>query len=126
MPLTFQIDHQEHFVTVKTRGRVTLKDIEEYFDVLMVQNAMSYPKLVDVTEVDYVFSDEDHMVLGARMSAYATVGPRGPLCFVAVTADVIDHLRRFINLGGAKRPAKIVPTVDEAQRWLRAQAASRD
>lgn len=126
MPLTFQIDHQERFVTLKTDGRVGLKDVEEYLDALMVQNAMSYPKLIDATDVDYVFSDDDLMVLGARVSAYAATDPRGPLCFVAVTQDAIDHLRRFMNLGGAKRPAKIVSTVGEARQWLREQAARRD
>lgn len=126
MPLTFQIDHQERFVTLKTQGRVALKDVEEYLDALMVQDAMSYPKLIDATDVEYAFSDDDLMVLGARVSAYAAVDPRGPLCFVAVTPEAIDHLRRFTNLGGAKRPANIVATVDDARRWLRAQADSRD
>ena len=126
MPLTFQIDHRERFVTLKTQGRVTLKDVEEYLDTLMVQNAMSYPKLIDATDVEYELSDDDIMALGARVSAYAVVDPRGPICFVAVTPEAIDYQRRFINLGGAKRPANIVATVEEARQWLQEQIRNRD
>ena len=125
MPLTYKIDHQERFVTVKTQGRVVLKDVEAYFDALMVQDAMSYPKLVDATEVEFVASDDDMMTLGARVSAYAAVDPRGPICLVAITPEAIDTLRRFTNLGGAKRPAKIVTTVDEGRQWLRELSATQ-
>ena len=125
MPLTFKIDHQERFVTAKAEGRVVLKDIEDYFDALMVQNAMPYPKLMDATDVEFVASDDDMMMLGARVSAYSAVDPRGPICLVAVTPEAVDMLRRFTNLGGAKRPAKIVTTVDEARQWLREQAGTQ-
>lgn len=73
MPLTFKIDHQERFVSVKAEGRVVLKDVEDYFDALMVQNAMPYPKLLDLTGAELVASDDDMMMLGARVSAYAAV-----------------------------------------------------
>jgi hypothetical protein len=121
MPLTFKIDHQERFVTVKAEGRVVLKDVEDYFDALMVQNAMPYAKLLDLTGAELVASDDDMMMLGARVSAYAAVDPRGPICLVAVTREAVDILRRFTNLGGATRPAKIVATVDEAREWLAGQ-----
>lgn len=121
MPLTFKIDHQERFVTANAKGRVVLKDVEDYFDALMVQDAMPYPKLIDATDAELVASDDDMMMLGARVSAYAAVDPRGPICLVAVTPEAIDMLRRFTNLGGASRPAKIVRTVDEARKWLAGQ-----
>lgn len=121
MPLTFTIDHEKRFVHVRTEGRVSLKDVEDYFDALMVQDAMPYPKLFDATEVEFEVSDDDIMLLGARVSAYAAVDPRGPICMVAVTPEAIDTLRRFSNLGGASRAAKIVGTVEEARHWLAEQ-----
>jgi hypothetical protein len=125
MPLTYKIDHQERFVTSKTQGRVVVKDVEDYFDALMVQDAMSYPKLMDATEVEFVVTDDEMMALGARVSAYTAVDPRGPICLVAVSPEAIDMLRRFTNLGGAKRPAKIVATVDEGRQWLREQVGTQ-
>ncbi|MBN9514787.1 MAG: hypothetical protein J0H97_15380 [Alphaproteobacteria bacterium] len=122
MPLTFTIDHDKRFVHATAAGRVVLKDVEDYFDVLMVQDAMPYPKLVDATHAQFEATDDDIMTLGARVSAYAAVDPRGPICLVAVTPDAIDILRRFSNLGGASRPSKIVATVDEGLQWLSEQA----
>ena len=121
MPLTFRIDHDKRFVHATAKGRVVLKDVEDYFDALMVQDAMPYPKLVDATHAEFVASDDDMMVLGARVSAYAAVDPRGPICLVAVTGEAIDMLRRFTNLGGAERAARIVATVDEGRQWLAEQ-----
>lgn len=122
MPLTFRIDHDKRFVHATAKGRVVLKDVEDYFDALMVQDAMPYPKLVDATHAEFVASDDDMMVLGARVSAYAAFDPRGPICLVGVTDNQIDTLRRFTNLGGAERAARIVGTVDEGLRWLAGQA----
>lgn len=121
MPLTFKIDHDKRFVHVTAEGRVVLKDVEDYFDVLMVQDAMPYPKLLDCTRAQFEATDADMMVLGARVSAYAAVDPRGPICLVAVTDEAIDMLRRFTNLGGAERAARIVATVDEGRQWLAEQ-----
>ncbi|MCA0246630.1 MAG: hypothetical protein LCH93_08425 [Proteobacteria bacterium] len=121
MPLTFKIDHDKRFVHVKIEGHTVLKDVEDYFDALMVQNGMPYPKLLDCTHAQFEATDDDMMVLGARVSAYAACDPRGPICLVAVTDHAIDFLRRFTNLGGAERAARIVATVDEGLRWLAAQ-----
>ena len=121
MPLKFTIDHEKRFVHATAEDRVVLKDVEDYFDALMVQDAMPYPKLIDATYARFEASDDDIMVLGARVSAYAAVDPRGPICLVAVTNHAIDTLRRFTNLGGASRAAKIVNTVEEGRRWLAEQ-----
>lgn len=121
MPLKFTIDHEKRFVHVTAEGRVVLKDVEDYFDALMVQDAMPYPKLLDCTRAQFEATDDDMMTLGARVSAYAAVDPRGPICLVAVTDHEIDMLRRFSNLGGASRASKIVTTVDEGRQWLDGQ-----
>lgn len=121
MPLEFTIDHDKRFVDVRTSGRVVLKDVEDYFDALMVQGGMPYPKLFDATDVEFDVSDADMMLLGARVSAYAVADPRGPIAIVAVTDEAVNLLRRFINLGGAKRPAKIFRSAEQARQWLDAQ-----
>ena len=122
MSLTFKVDHENRFVDATAQDRVVLRDIEEYLDALVVQDAMPYPKLFDATHAYFDVSDDDMMLLGARVSAYAAIDPRGPLCLVAVTDHGVDMLRRFTNLGGASRPAKIFGTVEEGRRWLAEQA----
>jgi hypothetical protein len=122
MPITWTISHAERLVTVKADGPVTLRNVEEYLDAIVVNDAMPYRKLVDCTAMQPIASDEEMMQLGGRMRAYVATLEGGPLAFVATTPDVLDYVRRYINLVmGATRPVKIFKTVDEARRWLDAQ-----
>ena len=50
---------------------------------------MPYPKLFDAREAEPELSDDD-MILGARVSAYAVMEPRGPVAAVAVTKNAGD------------------------------------
>jgi hypothetical protein len=124
MPIRFDIDHTNRFVHAVAEGSVTLKDMEAYLDAVVVQGALPYRKLWDCTKVVYDYDDADMMALGARISAYANFDPRGPSAIVATSAEAIDASMRFINLGGAKRPAKIFNSEAKARQWLDAQAES--
>ena len=119
MPLRYTIDHAQRLVHVQTEGIVLLADILDYLDAVAVKEAMPYAKLFDASGGDFVLSDDDMMVLGARVSAYAAMEPRGPVALVAGVSEKTNALaRRFTNLGGAKRPAKIFRHADEARAWL--------
>jgi len=118
LPVDFEIDHTTRFVRVRAHGVVVLQEVLDYFDALVVENAMPYPKLFDAREAEPDFSDADVMVLGARVSAYAAFEPRGPVAAVATTRKAGDILQRFMNLGSAQRPMRLFGSVDEAQAWL--------
>ena len=118
MPVDFEIDHTKRFVRVRAHGVVVLQEVLDYFDAVTIEDAMAYPKLFDAREADPDFSDDDVMVLGARVSAYAAFEPRGPVAAVAVTKKAGDILQRFMNLGSAQRPMRLFGSVDEAQAWL--------
>jgi len=118
VPVDFDIDHTARFVQVRAHGVVRLSEILDYFDALVVQDAMPYPKLFDAREAQPDLSDDDVMTLGARVSAYAAMDPRGPIAAVAVTKQAGDILQRFMNLGGAQRPMRLFASIDEARAWL--------
>ena len=118
MPIRCTIDHDKHFVHVEATGLVTLDDVLGYFDRLVVENAMPYPKLFDASRATAELSDADVMVLGARVSAYSLHDPRGPLALVAQNERIVELLRRFMNLGMARRPAMLFRRVEDARRWL--------
>ena len=118
LPVDYQIDHKKGFVTVRAHGAVVLGEILDYFDALVVQNAMAYPKLFDAREALPRLSDDDVMVLGARVSAYAVHDPRGPIAAVATGKEASAILRRFMNLGDPQRPMRLFVSLDEARRWL--------
>jgi hypothetical protein len=118
VPLRYKIDHDQRLVHVQTEGTVHLADILDYLDAVAVKEAMPYAKLFDTSGADFVLSDDDVMVLGARVSAYAAMEPRGPVALVANSDNTNVLARRFVNLGGAKRPAKVFRHADEARAWL--------
>ena len=121
MPVTFTIDHDKRYVTVRATGVVLLDEVLDCFDALVTQNAMPYRKLFDAREAQPQLSDDDVMVLGARVSAYAEMEPRGPIATIAPPGAAADVIRRFMNLGGAARAIRLFDSIDEARKWLAEQ-----
>jgi hypothetical protein len=124
MPLDWKISHADRLVTMTAAGQVTLKDAEAYLDAIVVAGAMPYAKLVDCSGMFTEVTDEEMMMLGARMQAYVTTLQGGPLAFVVTRPDVRDYVLRYLNLStGAKRPVEIFENADAARRWLDGQKA---
>lgn len=119
MSVEYVINHERKVVTVRAHGAVVLEELLDYFDALVVQDAMGYPKLFDAREAVPHLSDDDVMVLGARISAYAAFDPRGPVAAVATTAAASAILQRYMNLGNADRPMRLFTSVEEARAWLK-------
>jgi hypothetical protein len=118
MPVQFTIDHDKRFVDVRGLGDVGLQDILDYFDALVTGGGMPYRKLIDMRSVTPKIADDEMMVLGARVSAYASLEPRGPIAVVSNAPESDNFIRRFMNLGGAKRPMRLFTSVDAARQWL--------
>jgi hypothetical protein len=120
MPMHWKISHEERLVTVTTDGPMTLRDVEAYFDAVVVADAQPYAKLFDARDMVAQLSDDDMMAIGARMSAYVRDQgqPGGPAAFVVTTDVARDFIERYLNLMPSSRQALICETVDEARRWL--------
>jgi hypothetical protein len=122
MPVRFTIDHGKRHVEVMAEGETRLEDFEDFLDAMVVQGALPYRKLVDTRAAVGRLSDDDIMMLGARMTAYTTsLGPRGAIAFVVATPPPSSIPTRVINLDRADRPARVFPSEDEARKWLAAQ-----
>jgi hypothetical protein len=121
MPMRWTILHPEKFAHIVAEGSVTIEQMEEHFDALAVENAMGYAKLFDATTAMPVYTDEDVLRMGARLSAYSATMPSGPLAVVGKTDEVMVTFRRFVNMSPSKRPAKFFKTAAEARAWLRTQ-----
>lgn len=124
MPLRWEILHSEKLIHVVAEGEVTLKEMEEHFDALVVANALAYSKLFDATRLRPVYDDADVMAMGARLSAYTSHFPSGPLAVVGHDDAVILAFKRFVNISPSKRPAAIFKTEKKARAWLAAQAGA--
>ena len=120
MPIRFTIDHAKRFVGARAEGEITLTEIENFTDAVMAENAMPYRKLFDGRGAYGKYNDNDLMMLGARVSAYAAVERRGALALVP-SPEYFEMASRFINLGKSGRPARVFLDPDEALRWLEEQ-----
>jgi len=121
VPITWTIDHDRRTLNAVCQGDVTLLDLEEYLDAVVVAGSMPYRKLFDGTRGDSTMTDEEMMLLGARIRAYHTAGAMGPLAIVVVTEHTHGLARLFGALAAADRPIKIFRDLRSAQRWLEAQ-----
>jgi hypothetical protein len=122
VPVDFTFDHDNRLVVATAHGRVVLQEILDYFDAVTINEAASYAKLFDAREMDPQLSDDDVMVLGARVSAYAAYDPRGAVAAVAVTMEARDAVRRYMTFAGAKRSIQLFTTVEDARAWLLGQS----
>ncbi|SJZ41557.1 hypothetical protein SAMN02745126_00959 [Enhydrobacter aerosaccus] len=124
MPLHIDIDHDQRLVRTTASGLIFLKDVLDYLDTVATRDVMAYAKLFDATRAEFSLSDDDMMVLGARVSAYAEMDPRGPIALIVASDTAEDLGRRYANLGGAARPLKIFRKIDDGWKWLQAEAKS--
>ncbi len=119
MPLKWTISHTDKTVEAVASGHVSLQDIERYLDDVMVSDALPYRKLFDASQASSALADEEMMMLGARLSAYAGLGPLGPIAFVAPPAAALQpKIQLFATLAPADRPLRIFKAVEAARKWL--------
>lgn len=121
VPITWTIDHDQRLLTAVCEGDVTLRDIEEYLDAVVVAGSMPYRKLFDGSRGDSSMTDEEMMMLGARIRAYHSDGRIGALAIVVTTEHTHGLARLFGALAAADRPIKIFRDLRAGRRWLDAQ-----
>jgi len=121
MPIEYTIDHEKRFIHARVLGVIALKDIENFTDSVVAQNALTYRKLFDGSQGDGTYTDDDVMALAARAAAYATLARRGALALVPKPGSGAELAKRFINLGKFEGQAQIFDTTEEALKWLERQ-----
>jgi hypothetical protein len=121
VPITWKIDHEARLLMAVAEGDVTLGDLEEYLDAVVVAGSMPYRKLFDGTRGESTMTDEEMMALGARIRAYHAMGPMGALAIVAASENTYGLARLFGALAAADRPIKIFRDLKAARRWIEEQ-----
>jgi hypothetical protein len=122
MPLRWEILHPQKLVHIVAEGPVTLKEMEDHFDAIMVADAMPYAKLFDATRAEPLYTDADVLMMGARLSAYTSTVASGPLAVVGTDEMVQSAFKRFVNISPSKRPAELFKTEAAARAWLAEKA----
>src|SRR5689334_4451104 len=117
MPIHFTIDHKARYVEAKFDGHLVLKDLEEFSDAVVGQGALPYRKLIDGRTAHGTYTDADVMAMGARLSAYATLGKRGAMALIPAPPFSLELIDRLLNLSKDGRPAKAFLSIDAARKW---------
>jgi hypothetical protein len=120
MPINMKIDRARRYVEAVAEGEVSLADIEEFLDAVIVADALPYRKLFDGRAAYGKYTDEEVMRLAARLSAYASMGRRGAVALVT-PVQYYELAARVLNLDRRDMPSRIFIDVDEARAWLEAQ-----
>jgi len=118
MPLRWEILHAQRRVNIIADGAVSLKEMEQLFDAIVVAEAMAYGKLFDATRLVSTYDEDDLLQMGARLSAYASALPIGPLAFVGKTESAETVFHRVTTMSPPGRPARLFATRGAAEAWL--------
>ena len=68
MPIKVKIDHDRRYVEAVAEGELSLEDVEEFLDAVIVGDALPYRKLFDGRAGTGTYTDEEVMRLAARPS----------------------------------------------------------
>lgn len=118
MPVNWTISHASRLVLAVARDSVNLADMQEYLDAIVVDGAMPYRKIFDVTHGSLDLDDREMLLLGARIRAYGSTSKMGPLAIVAGTPKSYERARLYMTLASADRPMQLFRELHLARKWL--------
>lgn len=121
MPIRWTVDQSREMLLAEAEGAITLQEVVEYLDAVVTAGTGPYRKLFDGSKAQSAMTDEEIMVLGARLRTYHGQGKTGALAIV-VAADKTHGLARLFGvLAAADRRTKIFNTLKAARDWIDAQ-----
>ena len=125
MPYTIDIDRWIPRVTVVGSDPVGLPDALALLGRQIADGAWAYGTLHDARRVTWVPTLDDIRTIVAYVDTNArTLGPRGPVAFVAAPAAFFGMARMYSQIaGGSALQAEVFQDVTAAARWLDREAA---
>ena len=125
MPVTWTISHPSRLVIAVAKESVGLQDMQDYLDDVMVAGAMPYRKIFDLSNGTLDLNDQDMMMLGARIRAYAAATRMGPLAIVASTPKSYESAQHYMALANADRAMQLFKELHVARKWLDQQDSDK-
>jgi len=119
MPLHCSISDEDHLVTMRTEGAVTLADLEGFITSMRTRSATSYRKLLDAREGHTALSPielESYARQSAECAIYDKLGPYA----IVVTEDAKKAHAPLLTLllSNSRRPSGLFSHPKEAHEWL--------
>jgi len=119
MPLQWNIDYVNHFVSVAAEGDVTRADVDAYIDAMDAAGAVSFRKVFDGREGTSTMDREEMMAIAVRLRSYHDRPMGGLAIVVPDDAAKIEPIARILGiLASAQRPMRLFHSLPPAQRWI--------
>jgi len=120
MPYVFDVDHARARITIHASDPVGLPDVLALLDQQVAAGAWSYGSLHDARGVTWLPTPDDIRTIVAYVDNNSrTLGPRGPVAFIAASESLFDMARMnsaFVT--GSSLRAEVFRDVEAAARWL--------
>jgi hypothetical protein len=127
MPYAFETDRSRQRLTIVGSDPVGLSDVLALLARQIAEGAWSYASLHDARNVTWLPTlDDVRMIVAFVDNNSKTLGPRGPVAFVAPPSTVFGIARMYSQIGaGSAHRAEIFQDIEAAMRWLDTQDTSR-
>lgn len=120
MPYAFEVDRARSRLRIVGSDPVGLADVLALLDRQISEGAWAYGTLHDARLVTWLPTEEDIRVIIAFVDHTSkTLGPRGPVAFVAAPHALVGIARMYAQIGeGSTLHAEVFRDIDAAARWL--------
>ena len=122
MPLSWDINHDEQLVVLKTEGALSFSDVMAYLDAVSAGGAIGYRKLCDAREGYCGMTEGELTSYLGSVAGYAKVSPIGPQALVLTEASARAHepILRMMFLN-RDRDLMMFSEIEPALEWLKRQ-----
>lgn len=122
MSLVWTIDTENCLMVAVAEGWVTRPEVEDYFDAIIANQALTYRKVFDASKGGTLMTADDLLPLGVRVRSMHAAGQMGPLAIIVAPGKGKRLVRTFGMLAVADRPMQVFENVAQAYRWIEKQA----
>jgi hypothetical protein len=127
MALSWSISDSDRLIALRTKGVVTLADLEGFLPDVRAKSATSYRMILDAREGQSAISRTEQAIYQQTMTECAVYFRFGPCAIVAdERACQANGSLITLMLSSSRRRSGLFTNSQDAQEWLRTQATPLD
>lgn len=121
MALHWTVSHRHRLVLAIARNGIAFDDVDRYLTALVVERALPYRKLFDLSFAPEAMALEDIGRLAERARHFAGDYALGPVAIVTGNDETWRAALRYAEQATARRPLTVFRDIREARQWLDGQ-----
>lgn len=121
MALHWTVSHPHRLVLAIARNGITFDDVDRYLTAMVVERALPYRKLFDLSFAAEPMALEDIGRLAERARHFEGDYALGPVAIVTGNEETYQGALRYADQAMARRPLTVFRDIREARQWLDGQ-----